>query len=267
MTAINPARLKMQIAALGEDLSQPDRFKAQLHELLSFYSVRIRQTRLANTSRTLKTYQAPKPVILALENEITERLEDEPEAGFALLDELWEESWIEFRQLAIHVLALLPSDQPDRITRRTQAWLENCSSEEIRRLIMTKAMSRLARDKPRESLQFIDGLISSGSKEELQAALFGLEFFAVDPSYPNLPLLFKHLSKILLAEGAGLSKEISALLRILAARSEQETTYFLLEQLVPNHNPRILRVIRQVMGDLTQDNQDLLREKINKFRN
>ena len=267
MTAINPAKLKMQVAALGELISQPERFTARLHELLSFYSARIRQTRLANTSQILKTYQAAKPVILALENEIAEKLKDEPEAGFTLLDRLWEEYWVEFRQLAIHVLGLLPSDQPDRIIHRAQAWLEDCSSEDIRRLIMTRGMSRLANARPQESLQFIDELISSGSNENLQAALFGLEFYAKNPSYLNLPLLFNYLSKILLAETSGLSKEISALLRILASRSEQETTYFLLNQLSPDHNPRILRVIRQVMDNLSPDNQDLLREKIETYRN
>lgn len=267
MTAINPAKLKMQVAALGELISQPKRFTAQLHDLLSFYSARIRQTRLENTSLTLKTYQTPKPVLLAAENEITEKLADEPDTGFALMDELWEEPWLEFRQLAIHVLGLLPGDAPDRVIRRTKAWLEDCSSEDIRRLIMIKGMSGLASVKPQESLRFIEELINSGDKENLQASLFGLEYYATNPSYRNIPLLFKYLSKILLSEATGLSKEISALLRILASRSEQETTYFLLNQLRSDCNPRILRVIRQVMDDLSQDNQALLREKMKTKRN
>ncbi len=267
MTAINPARLKVQITELGELIDQPAPFIAQLHELLSFYSARVRQTSLAKTSLSLQTYQVPEPVIQALVNEIAERLAENLQAGYALADALWKENWMEFRQLAIHVLGLLPDTEPDRILHRVQVWLDDCISETIRRSIMIEGMAGLAKQKPKECLNFIQELINSESKENLQAAIFGLELFAIDPSYTNLPHVFNDLSKILLVEDIGLAKELSALIRILASRSEQETTYFLIKQLHPDNEPRTLRIIRQVLNDLSQDNQDLLRQKMEMYRN
>ena len=266
MTAINPARLKMQTAELGELISQPDQFTAQLHELLAFYSTRVRQTNLSRTPLALQTYQAPEPVILALESEVEEKLAEDPEPGLPLVDVLWKECWVEFRQLAVHALGILPPQEPALILSRIQAWLEECTSEDIRRLIMNEGLTRLADERPAESLRLIEGLISSGSSGNLQAALFGLELYAKNPAYPNLPLLFKYLSRILLAETPGLVKEISSLLRILAARSEQETTYFLIKQLGTAPTSRILRVIRQMMGNLSRENQALLREKMDLFK-
>lgn len=266
MTAINPARLKIQIAELGELVNQPDQFTTRLHELLTFSSTRVRQTNLSRTPLTLQTYQAPEPVILALESEVEEKLAEDPEPGYRLVDVLWKERWVEFRQLAIHSLGILPPQEPDRILRRIQSWLEDCTSEDIRRLIMNEGLTRLADERPTESLKLIEELINSGSSGNLQAALFGLELYANNPAYSNLPLLYKFLSKILLAEKHGLVKEINSLLRILAARSEQETTYFLIKQLGTAPKSRILRVIRQMMDNLSQANQDLLREKMELYK-
>lgn len=265
MTAINPARLKMQTAELGKLIGQADQFTAELHSLLSFYSARIRQTRLSKTPLALQAYQNPEPVILAVESEVAERLEESPQAGFDLADTLWKEFWVEFRQLAVHVLGILPVDEPDRILDRIRAWLEDCTSEGIRQLIMTKGLARLTREKPEHSLMIIDDLISSGVKSNHQAALFGLASFGANPAYPNLPLLFRYLSRILQTEEIGLVKEISALLRVLGVRSEQETTYFLLKQLGSAPGPRIARIVRQVMDDLSPANQALLKEKMKDY--
>ncbi|HDD55769.1 MAG TPA: hypothetical protein ENG59_05965 [Chloroflexi bacterium] len=262
MTAINPARLKIQTAELGELVGQAEIFVPRLHEMLFFYSARVRQTDLSTTLLTLRTYQVPEPVIQALEREIAERLEGDAEVGYSLADALWRERWVEFRRLAVHVLGILPTEEPNRILRKIRDWLEKCNSEGIRRMILTEGMARLASEKPDQSIHFLEELINSGSKESHQAALFGLESFAKNPSYANLPVLFGLLSQILLREEIGLVKEISALLLALASRSEQEVTFFLIKQLVPASKPRIYRVIRQVMRQLSPENQHLLHEKM-----
>ena len=262
MTAINPARLKMQTAELGEIIGRPDQFISRLHELMVYYSARIRQTSLSKTPLKLQAYQVPEPVVQSLESEITEQLEEDPEAGYPLADALWVEFWVEFRQLAIYILGRLPVDEPVRILSRIQAWLNQCTSDDIRRLIMTEGMSRLANEKPGSCIGLIEDLISSGTRRDHQAALFGLGLFADDQTYTNLPVLFRYMSKILQVEEDGLTKEINALLQILVKRSEQETTYFLIKQLATAYKPRILRLSRQLMNNLSQDNQNLLREKL-----
>lgn len=262
MTAINPARLKIQTAELGELIRQPDEFKSRLHDLLDFYSARVRQTNLSSTPLRLQTYQAPQPVLQALELEIAGSLEENPEAGFPLLDALWVERWVEFRQLAIYLLGILPCYDPAPILERVRSWLEACSSEEIRHLIMIQGMSKLAQEKPQQCLAFIEDLIKSGSKADHQAALFGLEIFATNSAFLNLPLIYRYLSHILATEETGLRKEIRNLLETLIIRSEQETTYFLGQQLAVAAKPRIERVTRQVLGQLSPTNQQFLRLKL-----
>lgn len=262
MTAINPARLKMQIAELGELIDQADQFAAGLHELLAYYSARIQQTSLSRTPLRLQTYQVPKPVIQALESELAERLAGKPEAGYPLVDALWDEYWLEFRQIAVQVLGILPSNEPDRILDRILKWLDQCSTEDIRRMIMTEGLNSLASESPDQCITLIEKLISRNDKGSHQAALFGLGMFARNPSYLNLPILYRNLAWILRTEENGLIKEICVLLRILINRSEQETTYFIIKQIDLAYQPRFTRVIRQVINTLSQENQILLREKM-----
>ena len=112
MTAINPARLKIQCAELSENYSNPAKFIPGLHDLLGFYAARIRQTSLSHTPLTLRAYQVPAPVLRALVIELEEYLEENPSHGLKLIDALWKEEWVEFRQLAIYLPGRFTSKRP-----------------------------------------------------------------------------------------------------------------------------------------------------------
>ena len=71
MTAINPARLKIQCAELVEFFRDLPRFISELHDLLAFYGARIRQPSLSQSPLTLQTYQVPAPVLRDLVLELS----------------------------------------------------------------------------------------------------------------------------------------------------------------------------------------------------
>lgn len=266
MTAINPARLKIQCAELSENYSNPAKFIPDLHDLLGFYAARIRQTSLSRTSLTLQTYQIPAPVQRALVSELEDFLEENPLMGLNLIDALWKEKWVEFRQLAIICLGKLPPFDPDQILNRIKSWLNSCTAEDIRHNIMILGLIQLVEEKPKIIVEFIGDLISSGSKMNHQAALFGLAAFAENPDFDNLPVIYNQLAEILQHEETGLMKEIISLLKILQKRSEQETAYFLKRQFASAAKPRIFRITRQIMGKFNVENQVILREAIDNYK-
>ena len=98
-----------------------------------------------------------------------------------------------------------------------------------------------------------------------QAALFGLLVFGENPDFDNLPVIYKLLAEILQNEEAGLMKEITALLKVLQQRSEQETAFFLERQLAAAAKPRIFRVTRQVMGQFNIENRAVLKKALDNF--
>lgn len=265
MTAINPARLKIQCAELSENYSSPAKFISGLHDLLGFYAARIRQTDLSRTPLTLQAYQVPAPVLRALVNELEGYLAENPSLGLKLIDALWKEEWVEFRQLAIICLGDLPSFDPEQILKRVKSWLDNCTAEDIRRRIMTRGLNRLIEDDPKIIFGFIGDLISSGTKLNHQAALFGILAFGENPDFDNLPVLYDLLAEILHNEESGLIKEITALLKVLQKQSEQETAYFLERQLSSAAKPRIFRITRQVLPDFNPENRSMLRRTLGNY--
>jgi hypothetical protein len=262
MTAINPAQLKIQAANIAALLEDPPQLIARLHDLLAFYGRRIRQTSLSKTPLTLRTYQTPAPVLRALEIEFKSQLAGKFTAGMVLASALWEERWVEFRQLAVFILGCLPPEDPDEILLLIKSWLDDCTAEDIRRLVMTQGLARLGTENPNSSLRFIQELIQSGTRADQQAALFGLSLFAANLDFLNLPLLYKSLDNILDSEESGLVKEISALVRILIKRSEQETAFFLNQQLAGKPRERLFRVMRQVLKSFSEENQQSFRPKL-----
>ncbi len=265
MTAINPARLKIQAVELCEHVDNPDRFITGLHDFLSFYAARIRQTSFSQTPLTLRVYQVSPPVLRALEQELENILTHNLSEGLTLVDALWADEWLEIRQLAVFLLGNLETRDPEIIISRVKIWLDSCTAETIRRLIMTLGLARLSQEKSELVLAFFQELINSSSKGNRQAALFGLLTFSEDPAFDNLPVIFNSLNDILLVEETGLVKEISALLKSLQKRSEQETSYFLIRQLTTASKPRILRVVRLVLPGFSGENKALLTETLHNF--
>ena len=265
MTAINPARLRMQCLKLANFYHDPAKFVPGLHDLLGFYSSRIRRTALIRTPLTLRTYQVAPPVLRALEGELDELLNTQPSQGLLLVDALWVEEWLEFRQLAVTLLGNIPPINPDSIFKRIRHWLSESTSEAIRSLLPTRAVKRLKAEKPDLVLSFYQDLLSNPIKENCQAVLLGLVQFAQDQEFLNLPILFSLLGSILLVEDTGLVKEIQALLRLLIERSEEEVTFFLAGQLSTASKPRITRVVRGLLPLFSDENQKALKDTLQSF--
>jgi hypothetical protein len=265
MTAINPARLKIQCAKLADSYQDPTKFIPGLHDLLGFYASRIRRTALNRTPLTLQTYQVAPPVLRALEGELDHLLNTQPSHGLLLVDALWEEEWLEFRQLAVTLLGNIPPINPDPIFGRIRSWLTTSTSESIRSLLPTRTIKRLSAEKPDLVLSFFKDLLSDPTKGNCQAVLYGIIQFGEDHEFLNLPILFSLLGGILIVEEKGLIKEIQRLLELLINRSEQETQYFLEQQLSTASKPRITRVVRGVLPLFSEENQRTLRETLKSF--
>jgi hypothetical protein len=265
MTAINPARLKIQCVELSELYSDPDLFIQHLHELFDFYSVRVRKSSITRTPLLLQSYQVSPPVLRTLEQELNNPLNTHPSQGLILIDALWEQEWVETRTLAVSLLGSLPPINPDSIFKRIKSWLSASKSDVIRSILTTHGVSRLSKENPEQVLNFFQELLSSPAKGNCQAVLFGLVPFAGDQDFDNLPRLYKLLDSILLVEEKGLVKEILVILKTLIKRSEQESLYFLERQLSTASKPRIFRVTRQILPSFSPQNQAALKETLQSY--
>jgi hypothetical protein len=198
----------------------------------------------------------------ALEQELIEPLNTQPSQGLILIDALWEQEWVETRTLAVSLLGSIPPINPDSILKRIKSWISSCTSNAIRSTLTTRGVSRLSTENPELVLNFFHELLSTPTKGNCQAVLFGLVPFASNQDFDNLPRLYKLLDIILLVEEKGLVKEILIILKTLIKRSEQESLYFLERQLSTASKPRILRVTRQILPSFSIQNQAVLKGKL-----
>jgi hypothetical protein len=260
MTAINPARLKIQSAKVAESFLDSNQFINELHGLFTFYAARIRQTSLSRAPLALQAYQIPAPVIMTLELELSEIAKEHPEKSLELVDELWKEDWVEFRQLAVLLLGLIPINSKNEILRRIRSWVKTSPTEELRQQVIIKGLQGMMAEKPEKVLDMLKKMAASKDKKDLQGALYGLIPFVEDPDFENFPTVYKILSAILLPDDQILIKEISTIIRALQRRSDQETANFLVRQLSTASKPRISRITRQVLKYFSKESQELLRE-------
>jgi hypothetical protein len=265
MTAINPARLKIQCAELAQSYADPELFIPQLHELFGFYSHRIRQAGVTRRPQLIQSYQVVPPIMRALERALLEPLLDQPPQGLILIDALWEEEWVETRVLAAVLLGHLPINDPDSIFLRLRSWLGSNKSDTIREIIITRGIYRSSLEEPQLVLDFFQDLLLTPKKEHCQAVLFGVLPFIEDQGFTNLPLIYKLLGDILLDEEKGLIKEILEVLKTLMKRSEGETLYFLEKQLAVAAKPRIIRIVRQILPGFSDHNQRTLKEALERY--
>ncbi len=265
MTAINPARLKIQCVELSELYSDPEQFIRGLHELFDFYAIRVRKSGIARNPLLLQSYQVSPPVMRALELELIDPLNTQPSQGLILIDALWEQEWVETRTLAVSLLGSIPPINPASIYKRIKSWISSCKSDVIRSILTTRGVTRLSIENPELVLNFFHELLSPPTKGNCQAVLFGLVPFAGDQNFDNLPRLYQLLDSILLVEEKGLIKEILILLKTLIKRSEQESLYFLERQLYTASKPRIFRVTRQILPSFSTQDQASLKETLKNF--
>jgi hypothetical protein len=125
---------------------------------------------------------------------------------------------------------------------------------------MIRGLERMVIEEQKMVMDLLITMGASTENKDRQGALFGLLPFAEDPEYENFPEIYKVLSEILLTEKPAFIQEITILIRSLQRRSDQETANFLVRQLSIASKPRILRIIRKVLDDFSDESQTLLRE-------
>lgn len=109
MPAIQPARLKRQVADLVALYSQPTAFVRQLHSMLDLYSDHTqRQGQAGIPSPLMESYNTPAPVMRQIWHELSKTTRPHPNAALHLSDALWAEPNVDLQLLAARLLGQLP---------------------------------------------------------------------------------------------------------------------------------------------------------------
>lgn len=266
MPAIHLPRLRQQTAQLAQYFTQPILFVAQLHQLLDYYSDRVRRPGQSGEPPTLlKSYHAPKPVLRQIIAELTPLVEADPEHAFVLIDELWQQPYLEIRWLAAALLGAIPPHSPQEILDKVQTWLDpaftgaSIMDDELLEAILSHGLEGVRQASPPLLLAQIQVWLESDNVWQRLAGLRALKTLLTASDYENLPVCFRLLAPYARHAPLRLRADIVQILRLLAQRSPKETAFFLRQSVDAPDSPDAASITRQCLSAFPPDLQDGLR--------
>jgi hypothetical protein len=261
MPAIHPARLKIQVAQLAAQAHEPTTFIRALHNLLDIYADRTyRPGQAAEPPPLLDTYKTPAPVFRQIIQVLNSIAIMTPPSALALCDALWAEPYLEFRLLAVSMLGQIPPVSPESILGRLQTWIESRPEDRLMEALLTWGFSSLRKQVPDVLLELIESWLLAADISTRQVGLKAMLSLLSDPSFDNLPALFRLLGPLLRVVPSPLRLDLLDVLRSMAHRSPQEMAYVLRQNLTATDSSDTPWLLRQVLPEFPPDVQDNLRD-------
>ena len=261
MPAIQPARLRQQVALLAEDFDDPPAYTRSLHFLLDFYSDRARRPgKTGRPGPLLIAYNVRSPVLRMLAKELDPLIQENPAGGLDLCDALWAEPYLEFRLLAAMLLGQIPPNPPEEITDRLRGWITTDVELFLIEALLHHGIERLHREQPQAFLRLIESWMESTNTFQQQLGLRALVRLINDPTFENLPVFFRLIQPLCQAAPAALRPDLLDVLSALARRTPQETAYFLRQTLIFPDSPDTPWLIRQSLSKFPFELRSSLRQ-------
>jgi hypothetical protein len=263
MPAIQPVRLKTQVAHLAEQFTHPDEFARSFSELMEAYSDRThRSGQAGEPAALLPSFNTPAPVLRQIWLEILPLISSKPQAALELCDTLWLQPSLEHRLLVAGILGQLPIEYQKEVIDRVNTWTKVGIEDRLVDALLDRSLTRLRSQSPRAIAETAESWLSSPNLHEKQLGLRLLAFMASDISYDDLPVIFRLLTPFLRIAPRQLRPDIISIIDHLISRSASEVAYLLHQNLAALDNPDTAWLIRQVIAQFSPELQSGLREAI-----
>lgn len=263
MPAIQPARLKQQAALLAQSFDQPVVFVRSLHHLLEFYADRARRPgQTGKPTPLISTYHVRPPVLSILLQEWTPWVENDPSMALSLCDTLWRENYLEFRLLAASLLGRIPPDPVEPILNRVEYWAKEPLEQSLVTALFVNGLSSLRKANPDHLIKLVEQWLSSESRKEIHYGMVALLPLVNEQEFKNLPVFFRLIQPFCREMPPALRPALIDLLIALARRSPQETAYFLRQSFEISKSQDTAWLIRQVVNEFPQEQEQSLRAAV-----
>jgi hypothetical protein len=262
MPAIQPERLKVEVAELGKSFAQPARFLNRLRELLERYADRTRRSGQSGAPAPLvPTFNTPAPVMRRISREMLTRVQQQPDLGLEVASQLWPEETLEIRQLAARLLAMsCPYAGPEAL-ETLDRWAVPELDKDLLDILFQEAAAPVYLHMPDGYLELTSRYLDAAGSAQRAVGLLALRPLADDPDFENLPVIFNQVGPVIAEVTPSLRPALLELLQSLAARAPEETAFFLrqiqlsqdsrepawfLRQLKPYFPPALRRSLRDL---------------------
>ncbi|GAP05828.1 MAG TPA: hypothetical protein DEQ80_07100 [Anaerolinea thermolimosa] len=263
MPAIQLSRLRDALGQLFSLINQPEQFHRALVDFLEQQADHAyRAGENVPTRPRTPAYHIPPLVMRQLELELSEACRRQPEALLPIADHLWQDPHLELKHLAAHILGQMPSNHLKEVQERLRTWVLNCNDRSVLMTLLERGTVTLRRDSPLEMVTLLEGWLQETESLHLRTGLQVIEWLVQDPQFENLPAVFRLLGPLAKNPTTPIFNDLSRALQAMARRSGSETTFFLRQILASSSNPATARLVRQVLPELSESQQQTLRTSL-----
>jgi hypothetical protein len=263
MPAIQPDRLKLEVAELVDHFNDPKLFKNHIEKFLEHYADRtLRPGQSGSPAPLLPSYHVPNQVLRRIILDLATNAENEPKTALSLIDTLWEEPFLETRVLAARLLGKIPPKYSEHILVRVREWVQPSQEETLLNEIFDNGLSQLRLSNP--------GELFTLTQEWLETSTIGWQILGLrllmssinEPSFSNLPNIFSILGPWVTNHPQELRPYLLEIMTVLAYRSPQETGHFLRQNLILSKTPGITWLARKSLPHFPDNLQLNLRHTL-----
>lgn len=265
MPAVQLARLRQQIARLGDSFHEPHEFRRELEGLLEHYGdLTYHRGEEILESGQLKSFNISPLVMRQLEIELSRLSGKDIQANFDIIDGIWKSDYREMRQIAIHLLGRIAGDQPRSYFATLKRWSQPGEDPTILAELFQASGEKVRASEPEAWLALVDAWCHHKNFRVQEIGLLALQPFLKEKGLEHLPEIFSLLESLLLETPLTLQKQLLVICQQLYETSQTETLVYFKQLLGSGASLHFLRLLRRLIPSVIPEDQEKIKTMLPK---
>lgn len=262
MPSVQIERIRAESRELAALFMEPGSFVHALDQHFEQYANRAKRLRKRKGAALLQEYDLPNPVVRELRQSLVPRLQEQPNAGVALIDTVWQRRTREHRELAIYLLGQLPGSKFRNARARLQRWSAENRDEALLRAMAELGSRQMRTTAPLELLPLCKRLLRSGDVYQRGLGLLILKSLIDEGEMDDLPAIMDLMLPVYRKAKKSLRGYLLETLESLIRRSPGEALYFLQQRLSESRDANTMWLAKQALKAFGPYEAAILRENL-----
>jgi hypothetical protein len=264
MPSIDLVRFRFQIIELLDEFPDPARFKKTFHGILDLYSRRSLKPGLSSLPVSLlPTFNCHPQVMKLIITGITPGIHEYPQQAIAIADHLWEDNYLESRELSTTILGLLPDEFAASVEDHILKWAHPDVDKASLNMLLINAIKTIQSTHPEKLEDLVYSFLHYQDPAYHTIGLKMMENLIRSPGFTRIPSLFKLISPFIVVEtNQQIQINTALVIAALAERTPVETVFFLKQLLALTPGPGIEKTIRRFLPSFPEEYQKKLQTSL-----
>ena len=260
MPAIQIERLVQQISSILAPASPGPIFRENFKSLLEVHAnLAYRAGMEIQRKSLIPKYHLAPIVIHQIQHHLILFTKNNPELALEYADHLWGENLFEMKYFSAVILGSMPNEKEEEVLKRFLNWGPITTEKEIYEILFRYGSQSFIQASSNKWLNTIQAWIDSSQTTQVITAIYALQSLIHDPSFQNLPRVFKIITPLFSINNRKITSGILILIEDLAEINPVETAHYLSYLLLTSSSTNPKKIIRKSLKSFPIAEQEKLR--------